>query len=71
MSLIFQRLNERNGMKCCRHKKKETAMKHVGYRRGFAVSSFLLSEIDFCESDAGVGVTGEEWQVGNQIVKER
>lgn len=46
-------------------------MKHVGYRRGFAVSSFLLSEIDFCESDAGGGVTGEEWQVGNQIVKER
>lgn len=31
-------------------------MKHVGYRRGFAVSSFLLSEIDFCESDAGGGV---------------
>lgn len=41
-----------NGMKCCRLKKK-TAMKYVGCGRGFAVSSFLLAEIEFCKSAEG------------------
>lgn len=41
-------------------------MKHVWCRRGFAVSSFLLAEIDFCKS-----AEGEEWQVGYQTDKEK
>lgn len=43
--------------------KKKTAMKYVGCRRGFAVSSFLLAEMDFCKSAEG----GYRWGVAGGI----